>query len=38
MWIIGGLKGDLDDFFMFTGSCVDIDPKDMEVIKVKIET
>ena len=25
-------------FFMFTGSCVDVDPKDIEVIKAKIET
>ena len=38
MWIIRVLQGELDDFFMFTGNCVDIDPKDMEVIKSKIES
>ena len=38
MWIIRGVWGELDDFFMFTGNCVDVDPKDMEVIESKIES
>ena len=38
MWIIGDLQGELEDFFMFTGNCVDVDPKDMEHIKSKIES
>ena len=38
MWVIRGLQAELDDFFMFTGNCVDIDPKDMELIECKIES
>ena len=37
MWIIWSLKPELSDFDMSTGNCVDIDPKDMEIIKAKIE-
>ena len=36
MWVIGGLQGELADFFMLTGNCVDVDPKDMELIDCKI--
>ena len=38
MWVIRGLCGELADFFMLTGNCVDIDPKDMELIECKIES
>ena len=38
MWVIGGLHGELADFFMLTGNCVDIDPKDMELIECKKES
>ena len=38
MWVNGGLHGELADFFMLTGNCVDIDPKDMELIECKIES
>ena len=33
-----GVLKELDDFFMFIGNCVDVDPKDMEVIESKIES
>ena len=38
MWVIRGLRGELADFFMLTGNCVDVDPKDMEDIECKIES
>ena len=38
MWITGGLHRELEDFFMFTGNCVDVDPKDIEHIESKIES
>ena len=37
MWVIRGLQGELADFFMLTGNCVDVDPKDTELIECKIE-
>ena len=38
MWVIGGLCGELADFIMLMGNCVDLDPKDMELIECKIES